>query len=184
MQDEPLRRVPVIGVMGSGSEPHAERAEPLGRWIAEHSAHLLTGGGAGVMAAVSAAFCRVRPRRGLCIGVLPARDANDATPPPGYPNPWVELAIRTHLHQRGTEGDQPHSRNHINLLSSDAIVLLPGGPGTASEARLAMRYGRRALAWCASTAERSALPAGILIVSTFEALARELSSALAAAEHG
>ena len=29
------------------------------------------------------------------------------------------------------------SRNHVNVLSSDVVVALPGGPGTLSELRLA-----------------------------------------------
>jgi predicted Rossmann-fold nucleotide-binding protein len=33
------------------------------------------------------------------------------------------------------------SRNHINVLSADAVVALPGGAGTRSEIDLAKRYG-------------------------------------------
>lgn len=126
----------VVGVMGSGVEPHEELALPLGRWIAERGFHLLTGGGGGVMAAVSRGFASVPHRRGLAIGVLPAG------PPPGYPNPWVDVAIRTHLEALGERGQAPESRNHINVLSSDVVVALPGGAGTRSEIALAARYGR------------------------------------------
>ncbi|MCH7856306.1 MAG: DNA-binding protein, partial [Gemmatimonadetes bacterium] len=42
--------------MGSGSRPYLERASALGRWLAESGVHLLTGGGGGVMAAVSQSF--------------------------------------------------------------------------------------------------------------------------------
>src|SRR5438552_16764204 len=126
----PAGRQPIVGVMGSGTQAHSERAAELGTWLVREGVHLLTGGGGGVMAAVSAAFHRVAPRAGLCIGVLPAFDAADPSPPPGYPNPFIELPIRTHLYMRGDDGAHFLSRNHINVLSSDLVVLLPGGAGT------------------------------------------------------
>src|SRR5690349_12237256 len=98
---------PLIGVMGSGTDEHAALAEPLGRWVAEQGYDLLTGGGAGVMAAACRGFAAVPDRRGVSVGVLPAG------PPPGYPNPWVDVAIRTHLPRRGKEGTDVLSRNHI-----------------------------------------------------------------------
>ena len=158
------RRLPVVGVMGSGVRAHAKLAAPLGRGLAEMGVHLLTGGGGGVMAAVSRAFAEVEDRAGLALGVLPAdgfqrtkgragraggAESGDAEsepaqwePPPGYPNPWVEVAVRTHLDARGAAGDSASSRNHVNVLSSDVVVALPGGQGTASEVALALRYGR------------------------------------------
>ncbi|HUT02907.1 MAG TPA: DNA-binding protein, partial [bacterium] len=51
--DEQVRRLPIVGVLGSGSEPHEEKAKPLGEWLAREGVHLLTGGGGGVMEAVS-----------------------------------------------------------------------------------------------------------------------------------
>ncbi|MBX3271088.1 MAG: molybdenum cofactor carrier protein [Sandaracinaceae bacterium] len=126
--------------MGSGREPHTALAAPLGVWIAREGHHLLTGGGGGVMEAVSAAFVATRPRVGVCIGVLPGPDAR-----PGYPNPHVEIPIRTHLPLSGALGTDPRSRNHVNVLSSDVIVALPGGEGTRSEVALAARYGRLAV---------------------------------------
>ena len=148
-------RLPVVGVMGSGTRTHDGLAAPLGRGLARMGVHLLTGGGGGVMTAVSRAFARVEDRAGLVVGVLPGgvgdgrgnggeRGGTELAgpPPPGYPNPWVELAIRTHLAARGAAGDTPDSRNHVNVLSSDVVVALPGGAGTASEVELALRYGR------------------------------------------
>lgn len=131
-----VRQLPLVGVMGSGTEPHAELADPIGEWIARHGCHLLTGGGGGVMSAVARAFTAIAPREGLSIGILPAG------PPPGYPNRWVELPIRTHLDALGTDGESARSRNHLNILTSDVVVALPGAAGTASEIRLAARYGR------------------------------------------
>ena len=161
----PLGR-PVVGVMGSGSARHAHLAEPLGRALARLGVHLLTGGGAGVMESVSRAFGAVPDREGLVIGILPAGDTPpdraDADPgtPPGYPNPRVELAIRTHLDARGDDGSGLRSRNHINILSSDVVIALPGSSGTASEVDLAIRY-RRPLILLGDTARADRLPGSV-----------------------
>lgn len=128
------RRRWLVGVMGSGTQEHAELAEPLGRWLGSAGYDLLTGGGGGVMAAVCRGFAEVPGRAGVSVGILPAG------PPPGYPNPWVDVAIRTHLPQRGAEGAGERSRNHLNVLSPDALVVLPGGAGTRTEVELAFRY--------------------------------------------
>jgi uncharacterized protein (TIGR00725 family) len=135
--------------MGSGQDPHSDRAGPLGSRLAEFGVHLLTGGGGGVMASVSAAFHAGSPRRGLVIGVLPTTQQNDSEPAErsGYPNSWVEIPIRTHLPYSGLRGQDPLSRNHINVLSADVIVALPGGAGTASEVALAVRYERPVIVW-------------------------------------
>ncbi len=181
------RRIPVVGVMGSGSARHADLAEPLGRALARMGVHLLTGGGAGIMESVSRAFIAVPGREGLVVGILPAGDARpgrgdadasqgdsnmtrieahsshiDADPgtPPGYPHPWVELAVRTHLDARGDDGSGIRSRNHINILTSDVVIALPGSSGTASEVELAIRY-RRPLILLGDTARAERLPAAV-----------------------
>ena len=120
--------------MGSGVRSHEDLAVPLGRRLARLGVHVLTGGGGGVMESVSRAFASVEGRAGLVIGVLPGPEAV-----PGYPNRWVEIAIRTHL---GRTEDDPGSRNHVNVLASDVVVALPGSAGTASEVALSVRYGR------------------------------------------
>lgn len=145
--------------MGSGSARHAHLAEPLGRALALMGVHLLTGGGAGVMESVSRAFSAVPGRAGLVIGILPAGDARPVTPP-GYPNPWVELAVRTHLDARGDDGSGIRSRNHINILSSDIVIALPGSAGTASEVELAIRY-RRPLILLGDTVRAERLPVSV-----------------------
>jgi uncharacterized protein (TIGR00725 family) len=127
--------------MGSGNDAFSELAEPLGRWIAEQGFDLLTGGGGGIMASVCRGFASMPHRRGLSIGVLPAR------PPTGYPNEWVDIVIQTHLSARGPEGAGAHSRNHINVLSSAVIVVLPGKAGTRTEMELAMYYRKPVIAY-------------------------------------
>jgi len=157
---------PIIGVMGSGAAPHRERAEVLGRLVARLGAHLLTGGGGGVMAAVSRAFVESPGREGQAIGVFPGDESGAARE--GYPNPWVEIPIRTHLPLSGERGEDALSRNHINILSADLVVALPGGPGTASEVRLARRYGKPVVAFVDSAEDILELPQNVPIAETIE----------------
>ena len=165
-------RLPVVGVMGSGRDPHAARARRVGAWIAAAGYHLLTGGGAGVMEAVTEAFVGVPNRPGRAIGILPGSAGGAGAPAPGetptgYPNPWVEIAIRTHLDARGARGGDADSRNHLNVLTSDVVIVLPGGAGTASEARLALRYGRPAVAYLAHRTDVPGLPEDIPVETRF-----------------
>jgi uncharacterized protein (TIGR00725 family) len=155
--------------MGSGAESHEKLAVPLGRWLAEAGFDLLTGAGKGVMAAVSRAFLEVEGRRGLVIGIIPGSTdaAGNYEAPPGYPNPWVELAVRTHLPLSGVLGTDPRSRNHINILTSDVIVVLPGSAGTLSEIELARRYGKPLIAFVGESTF-SGLSDGVRIARTLE----------------
>ena len=165
-------RRPIVGVMGSAVDPHADRARQVGRWIAVQGYHLLTGGGDGVMGAVTEAFVNVRERAGAALAVVPCLPGDSAaTPLNGYPNRWVEIPIFTHLDTGRPVGDAPSSRNHLNVLSSTAIIFLPGGAGTASEARLALRYGRPGVAYLHAREEIPELPAEIRVEADFEQVA-------------
>lgn len=144
-------RPKTVGVMGSGKQPWTELAAPLGRALALAGYHLLTGGGQGVMTSVSEAFCAVpqRIRIGRSIGVVPTEAAGeDGTAPtfrplPGYPNPFVEVPIVSPLPRHLPDAPAGTlSRNHINVLSSDVIVALPGNHGTRDEVGLAVHYGK------------------------------------------
>ncbi len=147
-----IERRAVVGVMGSSKEAHVDKARPLGQWLARLGVHLLTGAGAGVMGAVSEAFSEVKDRQGLVLGIVPG---DGGTPWPGYPNPWVEIPIFTHLGFGGERGTDLASRNHINILSSDVVVALPGTAGTASEVHLAVQYEKPVVAF---VDDRSAIP--------------------------
>jgi uncharacterized protein (TIGR00725 family) len=137
-----------VGVFGSGEEPHWDLATEVGAMLAELGVNLLTGGGGGVMASVSAVFTQSVRTRGVCIGIVPCASEDDrGTAKRGYPNPFVELAIYTHLPLSGERGTDDLSRNHINVLSSTAIVALPGQAGTASEVSLAIRYRKPIVAY-------------------------------------
>lgn len=169
MYSNSVGRLPIIGVLGSGSKLHEERAKPLGEWLAREGVHLLTGGGGGVMEAVSRAFHRVPDRKGLVIGILPGTATDSAyNPKPGYPNPWVEIPIYTHLPKSGVEGTDPLSRNHINVLSADVLVALPGSHGTASEVELALRYNKPLIAYLESREEIPGLADEVDVASDLE----------------
>ena len=137
-----MDRLPIIGIMGSHTDDYADYARPLGQLVARLGCHLLTGGGTGVMQVASEAFVTTAPRRGVCLGIIPTqKDAQGAfAPKAGYPNPFVEVPILTPL-SHFTGGDQEQiTRNHVNILTSDVIVALPGKNGTANEVGLAVRF--------------------------------------------
>jgi uncharacterized protein (TIGR00725 family) len=117
----------VVGVMGSGRPLDAsayETAHRLGALIAGHGWVLLTGGTAsGVMDAASRG---AHEAGGLVVGVLRGHDGAEASA-------YLDVGIRTGM------GD---ARNVINVLSSDVVIALPGGPGTLSEIALALKSGK------------------------------------------
>lgn len=160
-------RLPIVGVMGSGSSEPA-LAEPLGAALAVLDVHLLTGGGRGAMAAVSRGFASVARRKGKIVGILPGV-GDPPRPRDGYPNPWIEIPIQTHLPLSGDQGEDPLSRNAINVLTADALIALAGGPGTASEVRLAMRFGKPLAALVAARDQIPGLPDDAPLVETVEA---------------
>jgi uncharacterized protein (TIGR00725 family) len=138
------QRLPIVGVMGSGTEAWPAFAAPLGRLVAGRGAHLLTGGGTGTMAETARAFCETPGRKGLSIGILPTVPdaARGFALKPGYPNLWVEIPIVTPLGTYAGGDDAALNRNHVNILTADAIVALPGSAGTHNEIRLALRYAK------------------------------------------
>lgn len=156
-----VERLPIVGVMGSSRDAHEHLAAPLGAWLATQEVHLLTGAGAATMTLVSRAFAEVDARRGLVIGVCPSRDDDPGLTRDGYPNAWVELPIRTHLPLSGPLGTEDRSRNHINILSSDVVVALPGGDGTASEVQLAQQYGTPVIAFVDDRGDIPQLPEAV-----------------------
>jgi uncharacterized protein (TIGR00725 family) len=175
---ESQRRLPIVGIMGSGTFADEKRCEALGRWLAQQGVHLLSGGGDGAMAAVSRGFATVDNRAGLVIGILPARGAGDRSAPPGYPNRWVDLPIRTHLHLSGKDGTKLASRNHINVLSSDVVIALAGSWGTRSEVELAIQYSKPTVAYVQDRKEIPQLPETVPVVSNLTTLAAFVRAAL------
>jgi uncharacterized protein (TIGR00725 family) len=140
-----------IGVMGSSCDEHEELAVPLGELLARLELNVLTGAGRGVMTSVSRAYVNARRGRGISIGIVPCESVEQrSVPRHGSPNEFVDLPIYTHLPLSGVDGKDDLSRNHINVLSSDVVIALPGSDGTASEIELAVRYGKPAAAFAVS----------------------------------
>lgn len=166
--------------MGSGERADAARGDALGRWLARQGVHLLTGGGGGVMEAVCRGFTAVPDRGGLALGIVPGvSDERGYTPAPGYPNAHVELAVFTHLPLSGAAGGGPMSRNHLNVLSSDVVVALPGAEGTSSEVRLALRYRRPLVCWLDTRSDIPDLPDEAPVVARLEDVQAFVRDALA-----
>ena len=139
-----MQRRKVIGVMGAGEGALAQdvaTAEQLGELIAREGFVLLTGGRpAGIMAAANRGAKRVPSS--ITLGISPFRD-------PAH-EPDVGLVD---IHVFTGMGD---GRNAINVLSSDVVVVCGrGGPGTASEAALALKSNRPLVMLCASPEARA-----------------------------
>lgn len=174
-----VTRLPIVGVMGSSSTPHHDLADPLGALLASLPVHLLTGAGQGVMGAVSKAFATKKNRAGLCIGVVPAESVDHpARTRPGYPNDWVELPIYTHLVAKQPLLWDGLTRNHINILTANAVIALPGSTGTAHEIAIACRYGRPTAAFFHREDEMDALPETVRHCATLDEVRAFLETAL------
>lgn len=171
-----------IGVMGSGKEPWLAFSAPLGEWIAQAGFNLLTGGGQGVMLAVARAFADVPGRAGRSIGILPTQADPLAgfVPLDGYPHPFVDIPILTPLPRREPDADRHTiNRNYVNVLSSDLIVALPGGHGTAEEIALAQRWRKPLVCFGPDGAFRE-LAAGAACTSSLDDVIRFVEEAFSA----
>ena len=121
------RKQYIIGVMGGAQVPASvlDLAYELGARIAVEGWVLLNGGrDAGVMRASAQG---AKSRGGLTVGILPGDTRQQA-------NPFIDIPIVTNL------GD---ARNVVNILSSDVVVVLPGGAGPLSEIALALKNGKK-----------------------------------------
>lgn len=142
----PIERHPIIGVMGSHERAWSDYSTPVGRMIAEFDYHLLTGAGGGVMTAVAQAFMSVENREGVSIGIIPTTDYKGGyVAREQYPNPYIDIPILTPLDKKVQGDASPFSRNYVNVMTSSAIILLPGEHGTQNEASLALQYGKQAI---------------------------------------
>jgi uncharacterized protein (TIGR00725 family) len=121
-----MRRT-VIGIMGAGdaTERDLRLAEELGELVAAQGWVVLTGGRPeGVLDAASRGAHKVPGA--LVVGILPSES--------GGVSRHVDVAVFTGM---------GHARNVVNVLSSSVVVVCGvGGPGTASEAALALKVGR------------------------------------------
>jgi len=111
-----------VSVVGSGAE-HEERAEAVGRLLAERGATVLTGGLGEVMAAASRG---AKGAGGTTIGILPGETRAGA-------NPWLD-----HVVISGTG----HARNLAVVASGDAVIAVGGRYGTLAEIGFALTLER------------------------------------------
>jgi len=109
-------------VIGSGRE-HEERAEEVGRLLAERGCVVVTGGLGEVMAAAARG---AKAAGGTTIGILPGERREDA-------NEWVDHAVVTGI---------GHARNLAVVASGDAVIAVGGSWGTLAEIGFASRLGR------------------------------------------
>lgn len=138
-----INKRPIVGVMGSHEEAWEEFSAPVGRLLAQRGFHLLTGAGGGVMTAVAQAFTAIEEREGLAIGILPAVDYKGQNlDKEAYPNPYIEIPMITPLSAKAQSDAMPFSRNLTNVMTSKALIILPGSHGTRNEVSLALMYNK------------------------------------------
>jgi uncharacterized protein (TIGR00725 family) len=111
-----------IAVIGSGAE-HEERAEAVGRLLAERGATVVCGGRDEVMEAVARG---AKSAGGTTIGVLPGETRRDA-------NEWIDHVVVTGM---------GHARNLAVAASGDAVIAVGGRWGTLAEIAFARVLGR------------------------------------------
>lgn len=130
-------------MIGSGSE-HEDRAEEVGRLLAEHGATVVTGGLGEVMAAAARG---ARSAGGTTIGILPGESPADG-------NEWLDHVVVTGI---------GHGRNLAVVASGDAVIAVGGRYGTLAEIGFALTLGRPVVVlepgWDVDGAQRARTPA-------------------------
>ena len=112
----------VIGHNDNGCvEIHKKAAYETGLEIARSGCVLITGGLGGVMSAASRG---AHDAGGITVGILPQDD-------PSLANPYCDIVIPTGMGL---------TRDFLNALSADGIVIVGGGSGTLSEVCAAYMY--------------------------------------------
>jgi uncharacterized protein (TIGR00725 family) len=132
-----------VSVVGSGTE-HEERAEAVGRLLAESGATVVTGGLGEVMAAAARGAKSVG---GTTIGILPGETRAAA-------NEWLDHVVVTGI---------GHGRNLAVVASGDAVIAVGGRYGTLAEIGFALTLGRPVVVlepgWEVEGADRAQSPA-------------------------
>ena len=132
-----------IAVIGSGTE-HEERAENVGRLLAERGCTVVCGGRGEVMAAAARG---AKAAGGTTIGILPGETRGGA-------NEWIDHVVVTGI---------GHARNLAVVASGDAVIAIGGRWGTLAEIGFARVLGRTVVilepGWELEGIERAATPA-------------------------
>jgi uncharacterized protein (TIGR00725 family) len=111
-----------VAVIGSGRE-HEERAERVGRLLAERGATVVCGGLGEVM---EAAARGAKSAGGTTIGIVPGESRREA-------NRWIDHVVVTGI---------GHGRNLAVVASGDAVIAVGGRWGTMAEIGFAKVLGR------------------------------------------
>ena len=131
-----------VSVVGSGGE-HEERAETVGRLLAEQGATVVTGGLGEVMAAASRG---AKGAGGTTIGILPGETRAGA-------NPWLDHVVISGI---------GHARNLAVVASGDAVIAVGGRYGTLAEIGFALTLERPVVVlepgWEVEGTQRAATP--------------------------
>jgi uncharacterized protein (TIGR00725 family) len=132
-----------VSVIGSGVE-HEERAETIGRLLAESGATVVTGGLGEVMAAAARG---AKSAGGTTIGILPGESRAEG-------NPWLDHVVATGI---------GHGRNLAVVASGDAVIAVGGRYGTLAEIGFALTLGRPVVVlepgWDVEGTQRAETPA-------------------------
>jgi len=116
------RQILVIGNNTNGCTPkHEKIAYEVGAEIAKSDSVLITGGLGGVMAAASHG---AHDANGLTVGIIPQDDATMA-------NEFCDIVIPTGMGL---------TRDFLNALTADGVIIVGGGSGTLSEVCAAYMY--------------------------------------------
>jgi len=131
-----------VAVVGSGVE-HEERAEEVGRLLAERGCTVVCGGRGEVMAAAARG---AKSAGGTTIGILPGETRAGA-------NEWIDHVVVTGI---------GHARNLAVVASGEAVIAVGGRWGTLAEIGLARTLGRPVVilepGWEVEGVERAATP--------------------------
>jgi len=116
------RQILVIGNNTNGCTPkHEKIAYEVGAEIAKSDSVLISGGLGGVMAAAAHG---THDANGLTVGIIPQDDATMA-------NEFCDIVIPTGMGL---------TRDFLNALSADGVIIVGGGSGTLSEVCAAYMY--------------------------------------------
>jgi len=116
------QQILVIGHNTNGCTPEHEKiAYETGSEIAKSGAVLITGGLGGVMAAASHG---AQDSGGLTVGIIPQDNASEA-------NQFCDIVIPSGMGL---------TRDFLNALAADGIIIIGGGSGTLSEVCAAYMY--------------------------------------------
>ena len=145
-----------VSVIGSGRE-HEERAEAVGRLLAERGATVVCGGRGEVMAAAARG---AKAAGGTTIGILPGEDREGM-------NDWIDHVVVTGI---------GHARNLAVVASGDAVIAVGGAWGTLAEIGFARTLGRPVVVvepgWEIEGVERAATPEAAVERALAQAIVR------------